>query len=38
VRTYTDRHGLKELAREILGIDLSKQQQSSEYPKPISQC
>jgi ribonuclease D len=31
VRTYTDRHGLKELAREILGIDLSKQQQSSDW-------
>ena len=31
VRTYTDRHGLKELARELLGIDLSKQQQSSDW-------
>ncbi len=31
VRTYTDRHGLKELAREILGLDLSKQQQSSDW-------
>jgi ribonuclease D len=31
VRTYTDRHGLEELAREILGIDLSKQQQSSDW-------
>jgi ribonuclease D len=31
VRTYTDRHGLKELAREMLNIDLSKQQQSSDW-------
>lgn len=30
-RTYTDRHGLKDLARELLGIDLSKQQQSSDW-------
>lgn len=31
VRTYTDRHGLKDLTRELLGIDLSKQQQSSDW-------
>jgi ribonuclease D len=31
VRTYTDRHGLKDLARELLGIDLNKQQQSSDW-------
>ncbi len=31
VRTYTDRHGLKDLSRELLGIDLSKQQQSSDW-------
>ncbi|WP_417688253.1 ribonuclease D [Roseibium sp.] len=31
VRTYTDRHGLKELARELVGVDLSKQQQSSDW-------
>ena len=31
VRTYTDRHGLAELCREILGVDLSKQQQSSDW-------
>lgn len=31
VRTYTDRHGLKELCRELIGIDLSKQQQSSDW-------
>ena len=30
-RTYTDRHGLKDLARELLGVDLSKQQQSSDW-------
>ena len=29
-RTYTDKHGLKDLVRELLGIDLSKQQQSSD--------
>ncbi|MBI1262123.1 MAG: ribonuclease D [Rhizobiales bacterium] len=31
VRTYTDRHGLKDLTREILNIDMSKQQQSSDW-------
>jgi ribonuclease D len=30
-RTYTDRHGLKDLCTELLGIDLSKQQQSSDW-------
>jgi ribonuclease D len=30
-RTYTDRHGLKDLSRELLGVDLSKQQQSSDW-------
>jgi ribonuclease D len=30
-RTYTDRHGLKDLVRELLEIDLSKQQQSSDW-------
>ncbi|MEM8749156.1 MAG: ribonuclease H-like domain-containing protein [Pseudomonadota bacterium] len=30
-RTYTDRHGLKDLTREMLGIELSKQQQSSDW-------
>ena len=30
-RTYTDRHGLSELARELLNIDMSKQQQSSDW-------
>ena len=31
VRTYTDRHGLKDVTREIVGIELSKQQQSSDW-------
>ncbi len=31
VRTYTDKHGLKDLAKELLGVDLSKQQQSSDW-------
>ena len=31
VRTYTDRHGLKDLCGELLGIELSKQQQSSDW-------
>ncbi|HEX4181490.1 MAG TPA: ribonuclease D [Caulobacteraceae bacterium] len=30
-RTYTDRHGLKDLTRELLGVDLSKVQQSSDW-------
>lgn len=34
VRTYTDRHGLKELVKEMLGQDLSKQQQSSDWGAP----
>ena len=31
VRTYTDRHGLKEVLRETVGVDISKQQQSSDW-------
>jgi ribonuclease D len=31
VRTYTDRHGLKDLCREVLGVDISKEQQSSDW-------
>ncbi|MGS4945797.1 ribonuclease D [Meridianimarinicoccus sp. RP-17] len=31
IRTYTDRHGLKNLTQELLGVDLSKQQQSSDW-------
>jgi len=34
VRTYTDRHGLKELIRELLGTEISKQQQSSDWGAP----
>ena len=31
VRTYTDRHGLKDLIKELLGVELNKQQQSSDW-------
>lgn len=31
VRTYTDKHGLKDLVKELLGVDLSKEQQSSDW-------
>ena len=31
MRTYTDRHGLKNLLDELLGVDISKQQQSSDW-------
>jgi ribonuclease D len=31
VRTYTDRHGLKDLCRDLLGIELCKEQQSSDW-------
>jgi ribonuclease D len=34
-RTYTDRHGLKDLARELLGAEISKAQQSSDWGQPI---
>ena len=34
VRTYTDRHGLKNLVDELLGVSLSKQQQSSDWGGP----
>ena len=34
VRTYTDRHGLKYLTQELLDVDLSKQQQSSDWGAP----
>ena len=34
-RTYTDRHGLKDLTRELLGIEISKQQQSSDWGSDI---
>ncbi|MBY0356272.1 MAG: ribonuclease D [Rickettsiales bacterium] len=31
IRTYTDRHGLKDLCKEMLGVEISKQQQSSDW-------
>ncbi|KKJ78077.1 3'-5' exonuclease [Kiloniella litopenaei] len=34
IRTYTDRHGLKELCKELLSVDISKQQQSSDWGSP----
>jgi ribonuclease D len=34
IRTYTDRHGLKELVRELCGAEISKQQQSSDWGAP----
>jgi ribonuclease D len=34
-RTYTDRHGLKYLVSELLGVDISKQQQSSDWGAPV---
>ncbi|MGC1300951.1 MAG: ribonuclease D [Caulobacteraceae bacterium] len=33
-RTYTDRHGLKDVTKELLGIDISKAQQSSDWGAP----
>ena len=35
VRTYIDRHGLKDLTRDLIGVDISKQQQSSEWGATI---
>ena len=34
-RTYTDRHGLKDIVRELLGEEISKQQQSSDWGAPV---
>lgn len=34
VRTYTDRHGLKDVLRETVGVEISKQQQSSDWGAP----
>jgi ribonuclease D len=34
-RTYTDRHGLKDLARELVGLEMNKQQQSSDWGAAI---
>lgn len=33
-RTFTDKHGLKDLCRELLGVEISKQQQSSDWGAP----
>ena len=35
VRTFTDRHGLKDLCKELLGVEISKQQQSSDWAARI---
>lgn len=35
VRTYTDRHGLKDICKELLNVDLSKQQQSSDWASDV---
>ncbi len=34
VRTFTDRHGLKDICRDLLGVEISKQQQSSDWGAP----
>ena len=34
IRTYTDRHGLKDLVKEMLGLEISKQQQTSDWGAP----
>ena len=34
VRTFTDRHGLRDLCRELLGVEISKQQQTSDWGQP----
>jgi ribonuclease D len=34
IRTFTDRHGLKYLLQELLGVDVSKQQQTSDWGAP----
>ena len=41
VRTYTDRHGLKDLCRDLIGVEISKQQQTSDWGAPeltVEQC
>jgi len=37
-RTYTDKHGLKELIKEFIGIDISKQYQNSDFGGELSQA
>lgn len=34
IRTFTDRHGLKDLCRELIGVEISKQEQSSDWGAP----
>ena len=34
MRTFTDKHGLKDLCRDLLGVELSKQQQTSDWGAP----
>jgi ribonuclease D len=34
VRTFTDRHGLKDLSRDLIGVDMSKEQQTSDWGAP----
>ena len=36
IRTYTDRHGLKNLTQELIGVDISKQQQMSDWGSEVS--
>lgn len=35
VRTFTDKHGLKDLCKDLLGVEISKQEQTSDWGKPI---
>jgi ribonuclease D len=35
IRTYTDRHGLKDLVKDLVGVEISKQQQSSDWGGPV---
>jgi ribonuclease D len=35
VRTFTDRHGLKDLCKDLTGVELSKQQQTSDWGTPV---
>ena len=35
VRTFTDRHGLKDLSKDLLNLEISKQQQSSDWGAPV---
>jgi ribonuclease D len=35
VRTFTDRHGLKDLSKDLIGVDVSKEQQTSDWGAPV---